>query len=160
MQFKLMDVLKQIESEKGIAVDAILEALDDALLTAYEKNYSSEGEARIEIDRQTGQIKVFEKLEGKNEEIEVTPDNFGRIAAQTARQVIIQRIHEAEREKMFDEYHGREGEIVTGIVQQADARYMLIDLGKTEALTPPQEQVKGERYEHGARIKAYVVEVK
>lgn len=160
MQFKLMDVLKQIESEKGIAVDAILEALDDALLAAYEKNYSSEGEARIEIDRQTGQIKVFEKAQGKDEEVEVTPDNFGRIAAQTAKQVIIQRIREAEREKMFDEYHGKEGEIVTGIVQQADARYMLIDLGKAEALMPPQEQVKGERYEHGARVKAYVVEVK
>ena len=97
---------------------------------------------------------------GQIEEVEVTPENFGRIAAQTAKQVIIQRIREAERELMFDEYHGREGDIVTGIVQQSDQRYTLIDLGKVEALLPPSEQVRGERYEHGARIKTYIVDVR
>ncbi len=167
MKFKLIDALKQIELEKGIAVDTILEALKDALLTAYHKNYGEMIEepvdARIDIDEVTGDIKVFEHHEtesGEVEEVEVTPENFGRIAAQTAKQVIIQRIREAERELMFDEYHGREGDIVTGIVQQSDQRYTLIDLGKVEALLPPSEQVRGERYEHGARIKTYIVDVR
>jgi N utilization substance protein A len=167
VKFKLIDALKQIELEKGLAVDTVLEALKDALLTAYRKNYGDpdeeEVEARIDIDEATGEIKVFEQVEndaGELEEVEVTPENFGRIAAQTAKQVIIQRIREAERELMFDEYHGREGDIVTGIVQQSDQRYTLIDLGKVEALLPPSEQVRGERYEHGARLKTYIVDVR
>jgi N utilization substance protein A len=167
VNFKLMDALKQIEREKGLAVDTVLEALKDALLTSYKKNYREELEeeidARIDIDEDTGEIRVFEtrlNQKGVLEEIEVTPDNFGRIAAQTAKQVIIQRIREAERELMFDEYHGREGDIVTGIVQQSDQRYTLVDLGKVEALLPPSEQVRGERYEHGARIKTYIVDVR
>ena len=166
MKFKLVDALKQIELEKGLAMDTVLDALKDALLTAYKKNYgelSEEIDARIDIDEITGDIKVFETREnekGVTEEMEVTPENFGRIAAQTAKQVIIQRIREAERELMFDEYHGREGDIVTGIVQQSDQRYTLIDLGKVEALLPPSEQVRGERYEHGARLKTYIVDVR
>jgi len=162
-----MDALKQIELEKGLAIDTVLEALKDALLTAYKKNFGDvepeEIDARIDIDEETGEIRVFETREndkGEPEEVEVTPDNFGRIAAQTAKQVIIQRIREAERELMFDEYHGREGDIVTGIVQQSDQRYTLVDLGKVEALLPPSEQVRGERYEHGARIKTYIVDVR
>lgn len=161
-----MDALKQIELEKGLGVDTVLDALKDALLTAYTKNYrdpEEEIDARIDIDEETGEIRVLEtKLSaaGEPEEIEVTPDNFGRIAAQTAKQVIIQRIREAERELMFDEYHGREGDIVTGIVQQSDQRYTLVDLGKVEALLPPSEQVRGERYEHGSRIKTYIVDVR
>ncbi len=166
MDFKLSDALRQIELEKGLGAETVLEALKDALLTAYKKNYGDEEEdidARICIDEVTSEIKVFEIKEtegGETEEVEVTPDNFGRIAAQTAKQVIIQRIREAEREIMFDEYHGREGDIVTGIVQQGDQRYTLVDLGKVEALMPPSEQVRGERYEHGARIKIYIVEVR
>lgn len=166
MDFKLNDALRQIEREKGLGAETVLEALKDALLTAYKKNYGEEEEeidARIEIDEVTSEIKVFEIKEtegGETEEVEVTPENFGRIAAQTAKQVIIQRIREAEREIMFDEYHGREGDIVTGIVQQGDQRYTLVDLGKVEALMPPSEQVRGERYEHGARIKIYIVEVR
>ena len=165
LEFKLADALRQIELEKGIAVDTILDALSDALLTAYKKNYCREledTEARIDIDGATGEIRVFEIYEneaGEPVEVEVTPENFGRIAAATAKQVIIQRIREAERDLMFDEYHGREGDIVTGIVQQSDQRYTLVDLGKVEALLPLSEQVRGERYEHGARIKAYIVEV-
>ena len=90
----------------------------------------------------------------------MTPSNFGRIAAQTAKQVILQRIREAEREMMFDEYQDRVGDVVTGIVQQSDNRYCLVDLGKVEALLPGSEQVPGERYEHGARIKAVIIEVR
>ncbi len=166
MKFKLIDALRQIELEKGLAMDTVLDALKDALLTAYKKNYGDldeTREARIDIDEFTGDIRVYEDIEnekGEMEEIEVTPENFGRIAAQTAKQVIIQRIREAERELMFDEYHGREGDIVTGIVQQSDQRYTLIDLGKVEALLPPSEQVRGERYEHGARLKTYIVDVR
>jgi transcription termination/antitermination protein NusA len=166
VKFKLMDALKQIELEKGLAVETVMDALRDALLTAYKKNYGEDEEeidARIDIDEATGEIRVFENRPneaGELEEVEVTPENFGRIAAQTAKQVIIQRIREAERELMFDEYHGREGDIVTGIVQQSDQRYTLVDLGKVEALLPPSEQVRGERYEHGARIKTYIVDVR
>jgi len=166
LKFKLIDALKQIEREKGLSVDTVLEALKDALLTAYRKDYEDldeELQARIDIDEMTGDIRVFEEREnesGELEEVEVTPENFGRIAAQTAKQVIIQRIREAERELMFDEYHGREGDIVTGIVQQSDQRYTLVDLGKVEALLPPSEQVRGERYEHGARLKTYIVDVR
>ncbi|MBK5093114.1 MAG: transcription termination/antitermination protein NusA [Actinobacteria bacterium] len=163
MDLKLIDALKQIEAEKGISIDTIMEALQDALVSAYKKNYNVDCEARVDIDNETGAIKVFEIHEneaGESEEVEVTPKNFGRIAAQTAKQVIIQRIREAERELMFDEYHGREGNIVTGIVQQNDQRYTLIDLGKVEALLPPSEQVRGERYEHGTRLKTYIVDVR
>lgn len=167
-----MDALKQIELEKGLAMDTVLEALKDALLTAYRKNYvegleeeeeEHEIESRIDIDDETSEVRVFETVvneAGEEEEVEVTPENFGRIAAQTAKQVIIQRIREAEREMMFDEYHGREGDIVTGIVQQSDSRYTLVDLGKVEALLPPSEQVRGERYEHGMRVKVYIVDVR
>jgi transcription termination/antitermination protein NusA len=91
---------------------------------------------------------------------DVTPDNFGRIAAQTAKQVIYQRIREAEREMMFEEYQDRVGDVVTGIVQQSDNRYTLVDLGRVEALLPGSEQVPGERYEHGARIKGVIIEVR
>jgi N utilization substance protein A len=162
LNFKLIDALKQIELEKGIASETVMDALADALLSAYKKNYGYEGEARIDIDQISGEIRVFETRETDSgeEEFEVTPENFGRIAAQTAKQVIIQRIREAERELMFEEYHGREGDIVTGIVQQNDQRYTLVDLGKVEALLPPSEQARGERYDHGTRLKTYIVDVR
>lgn len=163
LSFKLVDALRQIEAEKGISMDAIMDALRDALLSAYKKNYGFEGEARIDICEETGDIRVFEMTtdeSGTEDEFEVTPENFGRIAAQTAKQVIIQRIREAERELMFDEYRGREGDIVTGIVQQNDQRYTLVDLGKVEALLPPSEQARGERYDHGTRLKTYIVDVR
>ncbi|MBU4173668.1 MAG: transcription termination factor NusA [Actinobacteria bacterium] len=163
MDSELIQALKRIEMEKGLAFDTVLDALSEALLSAYMKNYGVEVEARVDIDSETGQMKVIELREnesGEIEEVEVTPANFGRIAAQTAKQVIVQRIREAERELMFDEYQDREGDIVTGIVQQSDHRYTLIDLGKVEALLPPSEQVRGERYEHGARLKTYIVDVR
>jgi N utilization substance protein A len=98
--------------------------------------------------------------EDELEEIDVSTDNFGRIAAQTAKQVVLQRIREAEREMMFDEYVDRVGDVVTGIIQQSDSRYTLVDLGRVEALLPESEQVRGERYDHGARIKAVIVDVR
>ena len=163
MNIELINALKRIEMEKGLAMETVLDALREALLTAYKKDYGEEVDARVNIDRETGDITVLELQEnesGEIEEFEATPDDFGRIAAQTAKQVIIQRIREAERELMFEEYEGREGDIVTGIVQQSDQRYTLIDLGKVEALLPPSEQVRGERYDHGARLKTYIVEVR
>lgn len=98
--------------------------------------------------------------EDELEEIDVSTDNFGRIAAQTAKQVVLQRIREAEREMMFDEYVDRVGDVVTGIIQQSDSRYTLVDLGRVEALLPESEQVRGERYDHGARVKAVIVDVR
>ncbi len=116
------------------------------------------------MNRETGSIHVFAEIEddacGETGEEEVTPGNFGRIAAQTAKQVILQRIREAERDLMFEEYREKAGDIVTGIVQQSDQRYTLVDLGKMEALLPSSEQIQNERYRHGMRIKVYVVEVR
>ena len=121
-------------------------------------------EAVVTIDPESGEIRVYgqELDEDGNviREWDDTPDDFGRIAAQTAKQVILQRIREVERDLKYEEYAGREGDIVTGIVQQTDNRYTLLDLGKVEALLPQAEQVSYERYEHGARLKAYIVEVR
>jgi len=159
-----MEALRQIEREKGIDAETIIQALEAALLSAYKKNYTTEEEARVEVNRETGSIHVFAEIEdeegGETQEEEVTPSNFGRIAAQTAKQVILQRIREAERDLMFEEYREKAGDIVTGIVQQSDQRYTLVDLGKVEALLPVSEQMSGERCKHGMRIKVYIVEVR
>ncbi len=166
MNLNLIDAIKQIEREKKIEAETILEALRAALTSAYKKNYDVEQNIRVDINLESGQIKVFSQTEVEKEgekeivEKEVTPKNFGRIAAQTAKQVILQRIREAEREMMYDEYVDREGDIVTGIIQQSDQRYTLVNLGRVEALLPPNEQVPGERYSHGLRIKACIVEVR
>ena len=164
MNLEWLEALRQIEREKGIDSETIIQALEDALLSAYKKNYTTEEEARVEVNRETGTIHVFAQVEGEEGgeagEVEVTPSNFGRIAAQTAKQVILQRIREAERDLMFEEYREKAGDIVTGIVQQSDSRYTLVDLGKVEALLPVTEQMHGERYRHGMRIKVYIVEVR
>jgi N utilization substance protein A len=165
---ELIEALKQLEREKQIDPNTVLEALKSALAAAYKRNYSSTTEIRVDIDPQSGKISVYsqewiEKEEGEEPELreeEITPDNFGRIAAQTAKQVILQRIREAEREKMYMEYIDREGDIVTGIVEQSDQRYTLVNLGRVEALLPPTEQVPTERYDHGTRLKTYIVEVR
>lgn len=162
MSIELTEALKQLQREKNIDPQEIVEALEQALVAAYRKNYHIEDEEieiRVTVDYETGDIKVFRKNPGEKEK-DVTPKNFGRIAAQTAKQVILQRIREAERGAMFEEYRGREGDIVTGIVQQSDARYTLISLGKVEALLPPNEQVSTERYRHGTRLKAFITEVR
>jgi len=164
LNFEWLEALRQIEREKGIDAETIIQALEAALLSAYKKNYSTTEEARVEVNRESGSIHVYSHVldeeTGETEEAEVTPSNFGRIAAQTAKQVILQRIREAERDLMFDEYHEKVGDIVTGIVQQSDQRYTLVDLGKVEALLPNSEQMHNERYKHGMRIKVYIVEVR
>jgi N utilization substance protein A len=160
---ELIEALRQIEREKGIQAETLINAIEAALLSAYHKNYGTTHEARVEMDRETGAIRVFSistDEKGETVEEEVTPENFGRIAAQTAKQVILQRIREAERDMMFEEYHEKVGDVVTGIVQQSDQRYTLVDLGKVEALLPTSEQIQGEKYEHGDRIKTYIVEVR
>lgn len=164
MNYDLMEALRVIESEKGVPLDTLLEALADALVTAYKRMPKAAEEALVEIDADSGEIKVIaQELDEDGHvvrEWDDTPSNFGRIAAQTAKQVILQRIREAEREMKYEEYAGREGDIVTGIIQQSDQRYTLLDLGKVEALLPLAEQVAFERPEHGARLKAYIVEVR
>ena len=162
--FEFLDALGQIARDKGISVDTLLDALANALVAAYKRLPDSAEEAVVTIDPDNGEIMVYGQeldLEGNViREWDDTPEDFGRIAAQTAKQVIMQRIREVERDMKYDEYAGREGDIVTGIVQQTDNRYTLLDLGKVEALMPQAEQVPYERYEHGARLKAYIVEVR
>src|SRR5258706_10440449 len=164
MNFELMEALRVIEREKGINFEILLEALANALVTAYKRMPNAAEEALVEIDAESGEITVVaQELDEDGAVIREwndTPTDFGRIAAQTFKQVILQRIREAEREMKYEEYAGREGDIVTGIIQQSDHRYTLLDLGKVEALLPQAEQVPYERYEHGARLKAYIVEVR
>ncbi len=176
MNKETIEALRQIEKEKSIPFDVLIEALEDALHSAYNKTAHAVPYSAVEIDNDTGEIHVFEltfppgqepDLEDEEAEIdfsiatseEITPEDFGRIAAQTAKQVIYQRIREAEQELFFNEYSTRIGEIVTGIVQQSDNRYTLVDLGRVEGLLPKSEQVPTERYEHGMRIKAVIKDV-
>ncbi|MDQ3680694.1 MAG: transcription termination factor NusA [Actinomycetota bacterium] len=162
--FEFMDALQLVAREKGIGVEMLLDALANALVAAYSRMPGSAEEAVVTIDPDTMEIRVYaQELDADGNvvrEWDDTPENFGRIAAQTAKQVILQRIREAERDLKYEEYAGREGDIVTGIIQQSDNRYTLLDLGKVEALLPQAEQVAFERYEHGARLKAYIVEVR
>jgi N utilization substance protein A len=162
--FEFFEALQMIAREKGIAVDVLLDALANALVAAYKRMPDAAEEAVVTIDPDNGEIKVYgqELDEDGNvtREWDDTPKDFGRIAAQTAKQVILQRIREVERDQKYEEYAGREGDIVTGIIQQSDNRYTLLDLGKVEALLPQAEQVPYERYDHGARLKAYIVEVR
>jgi transcription termination factor NusA len=166
-----MDSLRELERERGISFETVVEAIEKALASAYLRmtNADETRGARAVIDREDGEVTVFAQdieVDEETEEITVlkewedTPGDFGRIAAQTAKQVILQRLREAERDITFGEYSGREGDIVTGIVQQQDHRYTILDLGKVEALMPPSEQIPHEKYEHGARLKAYIVEVR
>jgi N utilization substance protein A len=169
---EVLEAMQQVEREKGIPFNSLLEGLQQALAAAYKRTMPEDKGARVEVDTVTGDIHVFQHdldedgnplLDAtgafENEEA-IGPRPFGRIEAQTAKQVILQKIREAERDLTYDEYAGREGDIVTGIVQQSDSRYTLLDLGKVEALMPQAEQVPGEHYEHNARLKAYVVEVR
>jgi N utilization substance protein A len=162
-----LNVLRSLESEKDISMDLAIKAIEDALLVAYHKTEGASVAARVEVDRQSGHVTVWagqaapdgaEAAETK--EYDDTPAGFGRIAATTARQVILQRLRDVEDELTFGEYAGREGDIVAGVIQQGkDPRTVLVDLGKLEAVLPPAEQVPGERYVHGERIKCYVLRV-
>jgi len=199
-----VEAVRGLAAEKNIAADRLMEALEDALLSAYKKTPGAARYAKVEMDRDSADFKVwelkippeiedellvevpldeepmvdpetgelreppepeldFEKVKEYEDQIEtedVTPHDFGRIAAQTAKQVILQRIREAERDMMFEEYRDRVGELITGIVQQSDSRYTLVQLReRVEALLPKSEQVEGERYDHSQRIKAVIKDV-
>jgi transcription termination/antitermination protein NusA len=204
MTREIVEAVRTLEQEKGIASDTLMAALEDALLSAYKKTPGAAKYAKVDLDRQTADFRVFElilppeleeqlvaeaiaeeepeidpetgelrepaepeldpeRLRPYEDQItsrDVTPHDFGRIAAQTAKQVILQRIREAERAMMFEEYQDRVGELVTGLIQQSDSRYTLVQLReRVEALLPKSEQVWNERYDHGARIKAVITDV-
>src|SRR5438445_8515888 len=159
--------LRSIEREKEISHETLPNALETALPTAYKHTPHSMPHARVAIDRKTGEVVVWAQELGRDGEVEEeyddTPTDFGRVAAMTARQVILQRLRDAEHDQTYGEYSGREGDIVTGIVQ-ADAHaaqrgVVVVDIGKIEAVLPQSEQVPGENYPHGSRLKAYVVGV-
>jgi transcription termination/antitermination protein NusA len=201
---EIVDAVKVLEQEKGISADTLMDALEDALLSAYRKSPGSAKYSRVDLDHETGDFRVFELIlppeleeklldeaaaeqertidpetgelrepedpeldpemlapyEDQIETRDVTPDGFGRIAAQTAKQVIYQRIREAERQMMYDEFRDRVGELITGLIQQSDKRYTLVQLReRVEALLPKSEQVYSERYDHGMRVKAVITDV-
>jgi N utilization substance protein A len=173
MNAELIQALKELEREKGIAFETILHGLEEALASAYKSSMRGPDEeedetrdVRVILDPESGEMEAFlqhldEEGTVVSEEPVVVSDDFkGRIAAQTAKQVILQKLRDAEREMTYEEFAGREGDVVTGIVQQDSHRYTLLDLGKVEALLPVQEQVPSEPYRHGERLKAYIVEVR
>ncbi len=183
---EFIEALEDLEKERGIQADVILEALEAALISAYKKNFGSSQNVRVEINRDTGEIHVYfrktvveevedERVEMSLEEArlldpefevgdmfesDVTPRSFGRIAAQTAKQVVVQRIREAERGMVYDAFAGREGDIVTGLITRVEGRNVIVDLGKTDAFLPGSEQIPGETYTVGQRIKVYLGEVR
>ena len=165
MNSEMLEALQAVASEKGITVEDMLAALADALESAYKRMPGAHEFSWVTIDPDSMEFRVFaqdidENGEPEGEEFDVTPENFGRIAAQTTRQVMTQRIREVERDLKYEEYAGREGDIVTGMIQQTDSRYTLLDLGRVEALLPQAEQVPFERPEPNSRLKAYIVEVR
>ena len=164
MDYNLLDALELLEREKGVPADTILDALANALVAAYKRTPGAAEEARVTIDAETGEITVYgqdlDEDGNVTKEWEDTPGDFGRIAAQTAKQVILQRLRDAKREQVFDLYDGREGDLVTGIVQQSDHRYAILDLGNAEAIMPSSERIPYERLERGNRVKAYILEVR
>ena len=186
MNKEFIDAIYDLEKEKGISKDILIEAIESALVSAYKKNYGTSQNVRVNIDREEGDIDVFMRMDVVEEiedeltqisleeaqeidpryevgdvvEYQVTPKDFGRIAAQTAKQVVVQRIREAERGMVFDNYNERQGEMVTGVVQRISNGTIFVDMGKTEALLPVTEQVPGEKYNVNDRIKVYIMDVK
>ena len=165
MNAEMLEAMQALAVDKGISVDKLFAVLADALESAYKKMPDAHEYAWVTINPETMEYRVMaqeldEDLEPIGEEFDVTRDNFGRIAAVTTKQVLTQRIREEEREQKYEEYAGREGDIVTGIIQQSDSRYTLLDLGRVEALLPRAEQVPNERPDSNTRIKAYIVEVR
>lgn len=185
MNSEFMEALASIEKDKGIDKEVILEAIEQALITGYKRNFNSAQNVRVDIDRNVGTIRVFARKVVVEEvfdvrleisldeahhinplyevddvvEIEVTPRDFGRIAAQTAKQVVTQRVREAERGIIYSDFIDREEDIMTGIVQRQDHRFIYVDLGKVEALMPLNEQMPTESYKHNDRIKAFITKV-
>ena len=186
MNGDFIEALSEIEREKGISRDIIFDALESALISSYKKNFGSSQNVVVEMDRETGEIKVYatkdvvedlvdefseisledakeinQKLEiGDAVNIEITPKDYGRIAAQTAKQAVIQRIKDAERDVIYDDFINRENEIITGQIQRISKNNIYIDLGKTEGILPPTEQIEGEKYDQGDRLKMIITEVK
>lgn len=186
MSLEVLQALEDLEKEKGIPKEVLLDALRDALISAFKRYHGSAQNVRINIDASTGKIEVLarkvvadpvqdpkveislEEARGMNPsltvgdivETVVTPRGFGRVAAQTAKQVVVQKIREAERGIIYEEFSSKEGDILTGIVERQEQKNVLIDLGRVEAILTSQEQMRGEVYEPGVRIKVYVVEVK
>jgi N utilization substance protein A len=162
--FEFLEALGQIARDQNIDEGELLVALANALLAAYKRRPDSAEDAEVEINPESGEIKVWGlelDLEGNViREWDATPEDFGRIAAQTAKQVLMQLIRDIQRRQMFEEFANREGDIVSGTVQQTDHRYTLLDLGRVEALLPQTEQISGEHAQTGSRIKVYIVEVR
>lgn len=187
MKSDFISAINQICSEKGLSKDVVLEAIEAALVSAYKRNFGAAGNQNIsvKIDPQSGQVRAYiqkvvveEVLDPRTEmtlaearrlnptaeigsavDVESTPYNFGRIAAQTAKQVVLQRLREAEREMVYEEFVEREGDIVNGVVQRIEQKTVIIDLGKAEAAMPVSEQVPTEHYRPGQRVKVYMLEV-
>jgi transcription termination/antitermination protein NusA len=159
-----IEALKSIEREKGIAFFTVIEALESALASAYKRSQTDGEEARVVIDTTTGEVTVYaqelDDLGNVVREWVDEPRDFGRVVAQTAKQVLLQRLREAEREQTYGEYSGKEGDLVTGTIQIHDNRVTVLDLGNAEAILPYAEQVPTERYEHGTRLRALVIEVR
>ncbi len=160
-----MAVLRSLEREKDISLEVVVEAIEQALLVAYHRTEGAQPHARAELDRKTGHVTVYAQEVGADgtvqREYDDTPHDFGRIAATTAKQVILQRLRDAEDEVRYGEFSGKEGDIVSGVIQQGrDPRSVMVDLGKIEAVLPAPEQVPGEKYEHGSRLRVYVVGVR
>ena len=186
MNGDFINALHEIEKEKGISKDVIFDALESALISSYKKNFGASQTVEVEMDRETGKVKVFSTKEvvevvtdknlqitlssakeiddkyqiGDIAKLETTPKDFGRIAAQTAKQVVIQRIKDAERDVIYDEFISRENEVITGSIQRISKNNVYIDLGKTEGILPPIEQIEGEDYQQGDRLKLLILEVK
>ena len=182
---ELILALEELEKEKGIKKEYLLESIETALVTAYKRNFDSLENVRVEMDKQTGathvysikevmkkandedteiSIKEAKKInpdleEGDTVEVEIVPRDFGRIAAQTAKQVIIQKLREDEREIVFIEFNDRKGEIVSGLIQKADHNIVVMDLGKLEGVMPSKEQIPTETYKVNDKIKGYVLDV-
>ncbi|WP_129659861.1 transcription termination factor NusA [Rothia halotolerans] len=160
-----MSNLRLLEKERDIPVETLISMIESALLLAYQKNPGAIHDARAVVDRATGRVSILAPEVDEDGtvvgEFDDTPRNFGRIAASTARQVIFQRLREAEDDQILGDFRGREGQLVSGQIQQGGRNNMVqIDLGTVEGVLPPHEQVPGERYEHGTRIRAYVVEAR
>ncbi len=160
-----LSILRMLEREKEIKFEVLVEAIEQALLTAYHKTPGAQERARVELDRKSGHVTVLaaETDEEGNTvgEYDDTPDGFGRIAATTAKQIMLQRLRDAEDEIKYGEFSGKEGDIISGVIQQGrNPDDVLVDLGKLEALLPTSERVPGEDYRHGTRIKCLVVSVR
>ena len=160
-----LSILRMLEREKEISFDVLVEAIEQALLTAYHKTPGAQEQARVELDRKTGHVTVLAaELDDEGNaigEFDDTPEGFGRIAATTAKQIMLQRLRDAEDDIRFGEFSGKEGDIVSGVIQQGrNPDDVMVDLGKLEALLPLGERVAGEQYDHGTRIKCLVVSVR